>query len=370
MDKVRGYLGTYASPRSRGIYTFTLDRETGRLSVPELYSEVPDCKYLSLWQGTLACPVKRGTSAGICLLDTAAGKNDTAAGGNGAAARENDTAAVPEDTNAHQQDSQELLTESAASCYVTQDDSFVYTANYHEGTVLIYQKSGGGNRRGETSGNGLDLVKIIESGRGAGCHQVLLHERYLMVPCLLQDRVRFFDREQGFAPAGELVFPKGTGPRHGCFDREHRRFFLVSELSNQVFTYEVSGGTGVGAFKLCECLELLNGWEKGGTDPASAAIRLSPDERHLYVSTRFADVLSVFHVDGASLTLVQQTGSGGAGPRDFILTKDGRYLLAVNRTEGGLVCFGLNPEDGGIERICSRVPAVEAVGIVLDDNGK
>lgn len=359
MNQVRGYLGTYASSRSRGIYTFTLDRETGWLSVPELYCEVPDCKYLSLWNGALAAPVKREAGAGICLIDTSG--------------EEGSVQIVQGNTNINknQNSAWELLTESAPSCYVTQDDSFVYTANYHEGTVLIYQKSGG-RRTEETrqlEARKLKLVKTVENGRGAGCHQVLLHERYLLVPCLLQDRVRLFDREQGFAPAGELIFPKGTGPRHGCFDREHKRFFLVSERSNQVFTYRVTGKPGAEAFQLCECFEILNEPWEGGETPATAAVRLSPDERYLYVSTRFADVLTVYQVEGTFLSMVQQTGSGGAGPRDVILTKDGRYLLAANRTEGGLVCFGLNPEDGCIENVCCRVPAVEAVSIVLDETG-
>ena len=116
--------------------------------------------------------------------------------------------------------------------------------------------------------------------------------------------------------------------------------------------------------------------------PASAAVRLSPDGRFLYVSTRFADLITVYSIDGSGLHQIQQAGCGGGPPpgihpspdipicggvhpRDIILTPDGRYLLSVNRTRGGLVCFGLAPESGRILGLCSRVPAPEAVSVVL-----
>lgn len=337
MEIIRGYLGTYASERSRGIYQFTFDPKTGMLTAPRLYYQVPDCKYLSLQGGLLAAPVKREKGSGLCLLHTDA--DDGSAAESGA------------DHFFRPAQCEEILTEPSPSCYVVQDDSFVYTANYHEGTVQVYSKAAGIPT----------LLRVIENGQKAGCHQVMLHGRYLLVPCLLQDRVCIFDREKEFAPAGELMFPRGTGPRHGIFDRAHKRLFLVSELSNQIFVYRVAGAK----FSLCSTVEILKGQKTGAAAPASAAIRLSKDESTLYVSTRFTDVLTVFRVEKTSLTMIQQAGSGGAGPRDFILT-DGGYLLAVNRKEGGLVSFRLDPEDGSIEALCCRVPAVEAVSIVLE----
>lgn len=327
MNHLTGYLGTYASPESPGIFRFSIDLTDGSLSVPELYFEAPDCKYLSLDKTVLAAPVARGGRAGLCLLDT-------------------------EEKKA----AEEVFHETAAACYVTQDERFLYTANYHEGSILIYEKAEGGPR----------LFKRLAIAPKAGCHQILFHEHFVLVPCLLLDCVKIFDLSKEFEPAGELLFPKGTGPRHGIFDRGHERLFLVSELSNQLFVYRMDGKLGRAAgFSLENTYEILHNGEEYSQNPASAAIRLSPDERFLYVSTRFADVITVFAVDGFTLTPVQQTGSGGVHPRDILPTPDGRYLLAVNRTEGGLVCFPIDPESGKLKPPCSRVPAPEAVSIVL-----
>ena len=329
MNTLTGYIGTYASPESLGIYRFTMDLDNGNLSKPELYYGALDCKYLSLHGTLLTAPRKRDGQAGICLLDTAGGGASLAG---------------------------EAFYETAPACSVTQDDACIYTANYHEGCILVYKKSP----------DSLTLAKRIDIAPKAGCHQILFHNHYMLVPCLLLDTVKIYDCSRDFAPAGELRFEEGTGPRHGIFDKDHKRLFLVSELSNQLFVYSLAADTPSGpAITLEHVYPLLPGDAKYKEPPASAAIRLSPDGRFLYVSTRFADIISVFYIDGCQLTLVQQTGSGGVHPRDFTLTPDGQYLLAVNRTEGGLVSFRINPETGCLNGPCSQVPAPEAVAVIL-----
>lgn len=326
MHKLIGYIGTYESPASPGINSFSLDLETGGLSAPQLCYRVPDSKYLSLFNGILAAPVRRDGRAGISLMDTASPDNPFMG---------------------------ESFHEQSPACFVTQDAQYVYTANYHEGTVLVYDKTDGRPQ----------LVRKVAVAPKAGCHQILFNGDYMLVPCLLLDRVNLYDRSRDFAPVGAIEFEPGTGPRHGVFDRGGRRLFLVSELSNELFLYEWAGPSSI---RLRQKQAILPEDFVSDAAPASAAIRLSADERFLYVSTRFADVITVFAVNGFEAKPIQQMGSGGIHPRDFALTPDGKYLLAANRNEGGLACFRLDPESGKIGRLCSSAPAPEAVSIVLE----
>lgn len=353
-----GYLGTYASEKSKGIYRFTMDAVTGQLTVPELYYEALDCKYLSLYKGILAAPFQKEDAAGICLLDVNQAKPQLLA---------------------------EKFEEATTACFITQDENWIYTANYHEGIVLIYQKDT----------EGVTLVKRIDIAPKAGCHQVLLHDGLLLIPCLLLDEIRIFDSKNNFCQIGEIPFPKGTGPRHGVFTKDHRFLFIISELSNELYTFEVSE-TSETAQDANPCFRLLSvqtlfPQNKDNTDaprsaiptpaapisapisspttltpPTSAAIRFSPDEHYLYISTRYADVISVFAVESGKAVMIQQINSSGIHPRDIILSPDGRFLLAVNRTEGGLVVFPISQEGGTLGPVCSRVPVFEAVSIVLD----
>lgn len=338
MNKITGFLGTYASAESSGIYRFTIDLEDGSLSVPNLYYPAPDCKYLSLDGSLLASPLMQDGKAGICLLDTSAGTDGLDCRG-------------------------KSFHEVSPACYVAQDSRRIYTANYHEGSVLIYEKSQSGPR----------LLKRIDIAPKAGCHQILFHSHFMLVPCLLLDSIRIFDCERDFEPAGEIRFRKGTGPRHGVFDKDHSALFLLSELSNEIYVFPM------GSFPSIEPANVYPILPEGkalGEPPASAAIRLSPDGRFLYASTRFADVITVFQVerpdpglDAPALRQIQQVPSGGVHPRDFALAPDGRFLLAANRTSGGLVCFPIDQDSGRLQGICSRVPAPEAVSVVLAGPG-
>ena len=96
--------------------------------------------------------------------------------------------------------------------------------------------------------------------------------------------------------------------------------------------------------QICPILPLDAVYEE---PPASAAIRLSPDQRFLYVSTRFAELITVFKISHGRLEQIQQTGCGGIHPRDMVLTPDGRYLLVANRTQGGLVELSAQPGNRG-----------------------
>ena len=325
MNRLTGYLGTYASAKSQGIYRFTVDLEDGTLSGPKLFWRALDCKYLSLMDSLLAFPVKE-EKAGIGLLDISKGE------------------AVLQG---------ELLSESAVSCYITQDLNWIYTANYHEGTISIYEKTE----------EGPVLNRRIEIGEGAGCHQILFHGPLMLVPCLLLDQIKIFDRRRDYMPAGEIRFQKGTGPRHGVFDRLHRRLFLVSELTNELFVYQIKKED----FILKHRYTILPEGKKYEKQPASAALRLSPDERFLYVSTRFADRISVFLIKGDSLEMIQQIESKGSCPRDIMLTPDGRFLLAANQMDGSLVSFLVDSKSGKILSMQSRITVPQAVSIVWDE---
>lgn len=330
-----GFLGTYASPQSKGIYRFTLNCDNGVLSKPELYYPALNCKYLSLRDGLLVSPIQNGKRAGICLLNSCAQRASLIS---------------------------DIYAEDGTACFVTQDEEFIYTANYHEGIVLIYRKMKGS----------LVLYKRIEIAPKAGCHQILFHGHFMLVPCLLLDEIRIFDLSRDYRLAGTIEFRQGTGPRHGIFTRDHSRFFVVSELSNELYVYRTEMDANEKSceqmsLKLLSVHPLLQKVSSDTVSPASAAIRLSPDERYLYISIRFADVISVFDIRGDLPRLIQRTGSGGLHPRDFVITGDGKYLLAANRTENGLVCFPLNSDNGTLGPACSCVPAPEAVSIVLDE---
>lgn len=319
----KGYIGTYYSEKSKGIYQFSFDEESGDMTEPELFFEAPNAKWISLSKTSMAIPVEREGRAGTCFLELKDGKI------------------------VH---TEEILEEKQTPCYLLRGGDDIYTANYHEGTVKIYRMEGGKP----------SVVKTLENGKGAGCHQILLHESYLMVPCLAQDRIRLFDRERDFDPVGEIVFQRGSGPRHGIFNREHSKFYVVSEWSNELFVFGVQDRK----FELEQTLSVILHGNAGGK-AAAAAIRLSEEERFLYISVRGENILTVLDVSGEKAVVIQQISCGGIHPRDFILSKNEKFLLVSNRFSGEILSMERDRKSGKLEGIRHRAKMPEAVALVL-----
>lgn len=318
---IDGYIGTYYSEESKGVYHFMFDEESGNMTEPELFYEAPGAKWVSLYGNRLMFPVVRGDKAGTCFLLLEEGKIKSSC---------------------------EILEETHTPCYIQQNRDFVYTANYHDGTVMVYRMEK----------DVPTIIKRIENGVEAGCHQILLHETYLLVPCLVQHRIRVFDMAHDFCPAGEILFPEGTGPRHGIFNKAHSKLYVVSEWSNELFIYRVSGRS----FELVQSCSLLQELQK---KTAAAAVRLSEDERFLYVSLRGAELLAVIDVGNETPSIVQYAPCGGEHPRDFVLSRGSRYLLTANRMRGGIVCMERDSETGFLKEIKSRINMPQGVSIAL-----
>lgn len=325
MNNIYGYIGTYASDNSKGIYAFTFDTQTGEVTKPELFSEVKNAKYLSLYENQLVSPMEE-EQAGLCIQHI-----------------ENHAPTMVKT----------LFHESKTACYVMQHNDMIYSANYHEGTVLIYKQNDGTYA----------LVKKIDIAPKAGCHQVIVHNQYILVPSLLIDKLCIYDTTADYQLVKELDFPQGTGPRHGVFTADHTKFYLASELSNEVFVYQVDGLN----FTLLTSIAVLP--EGDHTNADGAAIRLSSDEKFLYVSTRGANLMSVISLDG-TIEVIQHCSCGGDHPRDFIISPNEKFLLVVNRLSNNLVVFERNMSTGLLMETPYQLQVHDGVSVVLNDKEK
>lgn len=322
MKYFTGYIGTYRSPDAYGIYRFALDAENGRLSSPEPFLPVQDSKYLALREdGLLASTVQRGSGAGLF------------------AARLQD---LPDAQH-------EILPEDSTGCHVALSATHAYTANFHSGTVCCY-------RLADAAPVPEHVISIAPK---AGCHQVLLHDGLLLVPCMELDEIRLFSAED-YAARGAIAFPSGSGPRHGVFDHAHQNLYVAAQKDNAVYRYSVHDN----GFELMQRVPLLDA--PGSDCDETAAIRLSPDERFLYVSVRGANLIVVLACAADGLRVIQRISCGGDHPRDIALSPDGRFVLSANRYSGDLTCFLRDPATGRIGAQCSKVSVPEGVSIVFD----
>lgn len=303
------YAGTYTAKSSQGIYSFSF--EDGRLSSSQLFCEIKNPKYLTKIDNCLITVADFDYESGVALI------------------------------NAEGDIKNKIAFEKRTSCFITSEDDDIYTANYHTGVVthlkLVQDE--------------LKFINSIQIQDGAGCHQILVFHDRILVPCLFLDRVFIFDRS--LKKIGSIHFNANTGPRHGVFSKDGKYLYLVSELSNELFVIETD------EWNIIHQIPVLMSKEIHVRD--TAAIRLSDDEKFIYVSTRTKDVISVIELEDHKPTVIQTVSCGGKHPRDFVLL--GQYLLCANKNTNEVVSFKIN-DDGTLGKIVDRIEVPEVVALI------
>lgn len=319
---MHGYIGTYTTGRSQGIYRFTFDPDTGALSEPILFAAVRNPKCVARKGSILASAIELEGRAGVALWD----------------ARHPCTPPFSM-----------CCPEKQTPCHLRFSGSSLLAANYHEGLFTVYR----------TDSHNLSCATQIACGEKAGCHQSLGRRGFILVPCLEQDQVRIFDRK--FSPRGVILFPAGSGPRHGIFHPKDRTLWMVTERSHELYHFNYADTR----YQLLQQVSILPKDHPEYAASTTAAIRLSPDGRFLYTSTRGADIMSVFALDADGAHLIQQVPCGGKHPRDFILSDDGRYVLVLCRDSDDLFSFPRDAETGKLGKIVSHIHVPEGSSICL-----
>lgn len=319
---MHGYIGTYTTGRSQGIYRFTFDPDTGALSEPILFVAVRNPKCVARKGSILASAIELEGRAGVALWD----------------ARHPCTPPFSM-----------CCPEKQTPCHLRFSGSSLLAANYHEGLFTVYR----------TDSHNLSCATQIACGEKAGCHQSLGRRGFILVPCLEQDQVRIFDRK--FSPRGVILFPAGSGPRHGIFHPKDRTLWMVTERSHELYHFNYADTR----YQLLQQVSILPKDHPEYAASTTAAIRLSPDGRFLYTSTRGADIMSVLALDADGAHLIQQVPCGGKHPRDFILSDDGRYVLVLCRDSDDLFSFPRDAETGKLGEIVSHIHVPEGSSICL-----
>ena len=301
------YTGTYTQKTSKGIYRFFFD--DGKLSKNSLFCEIKNPKYLCAYKDMIVAVNDFEEGAGVSLIDKKGKIIDA------------------------------LRFEEKTSCYVCSKDDYIYTANYHEGTISKLK----------IEDNKIKLIKKVLIREKAGCHQILLYKDLIMVPCLFLDRVMIYDNDLNYLK--EIEFKDGTGVRHGVFSKDKRYLYLLSELSNELFKIDME------SLKIIDSIAILDNDERHVK--GSAAIRIYKD-RYLYVSTRFKNLISL--VDLESFKLVKTFDCKGDHPRDFDLIGD--YLLCGNMNSDEVICFKI-AEDGMLEVISDKISTPEPICLLV-----
>jgi len=251
-------------------------------------------------------------------------------------------------------------------CYLMQVDGlpYVFTADYMGGSVSVFAVNNGvvGQRVQQVTYSGCGPV--VGRQEKAHVHQLKtipaalrprlgIKDEWLLATDLGTDSIHVLKVNDGIVsavltdiPALGIVLSPGSGPRHMEWNEPQALLYCLTELSGEVWAWRLSASAeGEPQFTLVQHLKADDA-DAGG----SADIHLHPSGRFLYTSHRLRDDgITLFHVvDDGQLTKVSRTPTAGH-PRHFLLTPDGRYLLAACRDGHQVQVFRINDADGALE---------------------
>lgn len=240
-------------------------------------------------------------------------------------------------------------------CHINAVGEKVCVANYVTGTLVSYTVKEEGEKAliveeatVEHSGGGSNAHAFRQDAPHPHCVTPVPGSEDIVLACDLgQDRVYSYRLSAAqWELTSALQCQPSSGPRHVILTSDGAFAFIVCELDLSVILCRCDKSTG--ALTVIQRIEIF---AEGLIDNCTAAaVRLSPDERNLYVSTRTADFIVGFHFardsDSAKLERFTAMPTKGVTARDFVIHPSGEYLLASNGDSDTLIVFSIDGTTG------------------------
>ncbi len=250
-----------------------------------------------------------------------------------------------------------------STCYLSVDKTgkYVLTASYGSASISVLRVRGDGSLGGEAA-----FVKHIghsatQTQAHPSSNDVSPDNRFAIVADLGLDKVLIYRFDSATGALSPLdpsyaAVAAGSGPRHFVFDSAGKFGYLMNELNGvvTVFAWDPAHGT------LASLQEVSTQFSDFVGSNHTAEIQIAPYGRFLYQSNRRLrtdnvrgpDTIGVFAIDPqkGTLTLVEQTQTGGIMPRSFAIDPTGNYLLTANELTNNVVVFRIDQTTGKLTR--------------------
>jgi 6-phosphogluconolactonase len=153
--------------------------------------------------------------------------------------------------------------------------------------------------------------------------------------------------KQQFITKGSVNLHPGAGPRHLTFHPNGKYAFVINELDSTITSYTYDDGRGELTER--ETVPTLPIDFKG--ENGCAEIAISQDGQFVYGSNRGHDSIVVYAFDEklGKLTLVEHVSVEGEHPRHFALTPKGNYLIIANKDSNNITTFHVDQASGKLQ---------------------
>lgn len=328
----KGFIGTYTKGNSKGIYKFSFNNVNCEIDSIDVASEIGNPTYLTISKNKkfLYSIIKKDNKGGVASY------------------------LINEDLSLSLLNYK--ISPGASPCHLITDskNSFLFSANYHDGEISCYSLLADGSigdlkSRNYHTGSGVNKERQEKPHPHFVC--LTPNEEKLLAVDLGIDKLVVYDYKNGILKKDtecSIKLPDGVGPRHMVFHENNKVAFLLSELTSEVFVLSYNNEDNT--FNIIQRISAIPKDFKGQTD--AAAIHISPDGQFLYTSNRGFDSIAVFSIDENSfkLNLVEITETNGSHPRDFTIDPSGRFLIIPHQLTHNITIFHRDIKTGKLTK--------------------
>ena len=237
-------------------------------------------------------------------------------------------------------------------CHITTNkarDSLLI-ANYGSGSIVLYELKNDG------SIGQLKNTKIYN--KNSKLHYVKFIENNIYAVDLGNNAIYIYNTNMELI--SQINMEKGSGPRHFVVSKDNKKIYVVTELSNEIFSYYKSENE----FKLLQKISTLTNKNK---ESFAGAIKISNNNKNIYVTNRGDNSISVFKVNNNKIELIQNISSCGDFPRDILLNNSEEYVIVANQNSSNIVIFKRDIESGFLTSINNANIEIEGPACLISD---
>jgi 6-phosphogluconolactonase len=239
----------------------------------------------------------------------------------------------------------------AGSCFVSTDElaRHAFVSNYGTGTLVVLRLIGKDDftvcQTLQFSGSGPNPNRQEKPH----IHSAMLSpgERFLYCADLGADRLYCYEYEpvaqEPLLPAAVpyVHLPAGSGPRHLAFSPDGRWLYLITELSGQIFAFQIYGNRS----RWFQQISVPAPDYRGKVEAAD--LQAHPSGKYLYASHRGdANEIVVYDInpENGHLSLIQRVSAEGISPRSLLVWPGGTMLLSANEQSNNVTIFHIGKD--------------------------
>ena len=316
------YIGTYTNPnnKSEGVYVNTFNNKTGEIELLGHTNKLASPSYMA---------ISHNGKYLYCVSEANPGKvSSFSVGKKGLLTPIN---------------SQSIQGEGPCHIAIDATDKWAVVSNYSSGNLNVFRVNDNGSL-GELT----QVVNHTKNNKQAHAHQATfahnnnkLYAVDLGIDTLFQYN---FDAaaQQPISQGNAAGVPEGSGPIHIAISNNEKFVYLLNEWAANVTVFEA----GSNELQNVQVIS-TNAVDAPGGNKGSAAIRISPDGKHLYATNRGnTNTISTFSINSSGLLAHVEDLPVDKHPRDFNISPNGKWVLVAARDNNSVKVYKRDEASG------------------------